>query len=281
MTARDELQARRERLGAILKDLGSAAIAFSGGVDSTFLLAEARAVLGRERVLAVTANSETYVPEELERARELAARLDVEHLVIETRELDIPHFRENPPYRCYWCKKELFTTVRGVARERGLAAVCDGANADDASAWRPGLKAAEELGVRSPLREAGLSKDDIRTLSRDLGLPTWNRPAMACLASRFPYGQAITEEGLRRVAAAEKVLRGLGFDGCRVRDHGTVARIEVAAGDIPRLVQVRQRVAKDFKALGYAYVACDLEGYRAGAMDEVLPNAERGMPNAE
>jgi uncharacterized protein len=271
MSDANELQAKRDRLRGILKDLGSAAIAFSGGVDSTYLLAEARQTLGRERVLAVTASSETYVQEDLERARELACRLDVEHEVIETRELDVPHFRENPPYRCYYCKKELFTTIREVADARGLAAVCDGANADDPGEHRPGLKAAAELGVRSPLKEANLAKDDIRALSREMDLPTWNRPAMACLASRFPYGHAITEEKLGRVAAAERLLRELGFEGCRVRDHETVARIEVPADAIGRLVEHRERIVEELKALGYAYVACDLEGYRPGAMDEALP----------
>lgn len=276
-----ELAARREDLETILGSLGSAAIAFSGGVDSTLLVAEARRVLGRDNVLAVTADSETYVSEELERARELAEQLDVRHTVIETRELDVPHFRNNPPTRCYYCKHELFSTVKKIAEANGLAAVCDGANADDVNAWRPGLKAAAELGVRSPLKEAGFTKDLVRALSRDLGLPTWDRPAMACLASRFPYGEPITEQKLGRVAAAEALLRTLGFMGCRVRDHETIARIEVAPSDIPHLIEHRERLTRDLKALGYAYVTADLEGYRAGAMDEVLPNAERGRGNAE
>jgi len=245
-----ELAARREDLETILGSLGSAAIAFSGGVDSTLLVAEARRVLGRDNVLAVTADSETYVSEELERARELAEQLDVRHTVIETRELDVPHFRNNPPTRCYYCKHELFSTVKKIAEANGLAAVCDGA-------------------------------DLVRALSRDLGLPTWDRPAMACLASRFPYGEPITEQKLGRVAAAEALLRTLGFMGCRVRDHETIARIEVAPSDIPHLIEHRERLTRDLKALGYAYVTADLEGYRAGAMDEVLPNAERGRGNAE
>jgi len=269
-----ELAAKRRDLETILASLGSAAIAFSGGVDSTLLLAEARRVLGRDSVLAVTADSETYVPEELERARELAEQLDVRHEIIETRELDVPHFRNNPPTRCYYCKHELFSTVKRMAEANGLATVCDGANADDVHAWRPGLKAAAELGVRSPLKEAGFTKDLVRALSRTLDLPTWDRPAMACLASRFPYGEAITEEKLGRVAAAEALLRELGFDGCRVRDHETIARIEVAPADVARLIEHRERLTRDLKALGYAYVTADLEGYRAGAMDEVLPEAQ-------
>ena len=271
MTDDADLQAKRVSMETILRDLGSAAVAFSGGVDSTLLLAEACRVLGTDKVLAVTADSETYVAEERDRARDIARHLGAEHVLVETRELDIPHFRHNPPNRCYYCKRELFSTVRRLADERGLAAVCDGANADDPGEHRPGLRAAAEMGVRSPLKEAGFTKADIRELSRQLGFPTWNRPAMACLASRFPYGAEITPEALERVAAAEKILRELRFDGCRVRDHGTIARIEVAPADIGRLAGHRERIVRELKALGYTYVALDLEGYRPGAMDETLP----------
>ena len=265
-----DLETKRKRLDAILENLGSALVAFSGGVDSTLLVAEARRVLGRDKVLAVTAESETYVPEELERARTLAARLDVEHLVVQTRELDVPNFRHNPPDRCYWCKRELFTRLGRLAKERGLAAVCDGANADDPKEHRPGLRAAAELGVRSPLKEAGFTKADVRELSRQLGLPTWNRPAMACLASRFPYGAEITPEALERVARAERFLRSLGYETCRVRDHFPVARIEVAADALARLLTERECITREFRKVGYAYVTLDLEGYRPGAMDETL-----------
>ena len=196
-------------------------------------------------------------------------------VLVETDELGVEGFADNPPDRCYHCKRELFSVVARVAREHGIETVADGTNADDPGDWRPGLRAAEEMGVASPLREAGLTKADIRALSRELGLPTWQKPARACLASRFPYRHRITTEALRRVAAAEEFLADLGFRQYRVRHHGALARIEVAPEDIPRLAEsdLRNRIVEAFKRIGYTYVTLDLEGYRTGSMNETLPGA--------
>ena len=278
----DSLDAKRARLREILADLGSAAVAFSGGVDSAYLLAEARDVLGRENVLAVTLTASVYPPEDLHEANALAEQLDVRHTMLEQHPLEIPGFADNPPDRCYVCKRALFQSVLDLARDRGLGAVLDGSNADDARAYRPGNRAIEELGVRSPLKEAGVTKQDVRALSRRLDLPTAERPSSPCLATRFPYGQVITEAALERVAAAERRLHHLGYRVCRVRHHGDVARIEVPSEQVARLVtRDGPQVTADLKALGYAYVTVDLEGYRCGAMDEVLPDSQRGKRNAE
>ncbi|MDD2734120.1 MAG: ATP-dependent sacrificial sulfur transferase LarE [Desulfuromonadaceae bacterium] len=264
-----ELKQKTAALRTILTDMGGCVIGFSGGVDSTLLFAVAAAVLG-QRALAVTATSQTYPERELSEARELAERIGGRHLVVESEELDIPEFRDNPRNRCYYCKKELFSKLRAIADQEGLDFVLDGTNSDDAGDHRPGRKAAEELLVRSPLEEAGFTKQDIRDLSRKMSLPTWDKPAFACLSSRFPYGTAITAERVGQVGLAEESLRELGFRTLRVRYHGDVARIELGEEEFARATgMARDEVIRFVKAAGFTYVALDLQGYRTGAMNEV------------
>ena len=247
-------------------------------MDSTFLLRVARDTLGNDKVLAVTASSETYPASEEDEARTIAERLGVRHMVIRTEELENPKFCSNPPDRCYWCKSELFSKLSTLAKENGLSFCLDGSNYDDTKDFRPGMKAAAELGVRSPLKEVGLSKDEIRNLSKELGLPTWNKPSFACLASRFPYGMKITRENLAKVDSVERLLRERGMIQVRVRHHDTIARIEVLKEDMPRLLEepLRTHVLSLCKDLGYSYVTVDLEGYRTGSMNETLEGDDKG-----
>lgn len=256
-----------------MKELQSVVVAYSGGVDSTYLLSVCLEVLGPQNVLAVIADSESYPRRELEEAQALAKHLGVTYRVIKTNELDNPLFARNLPDRCYHCKRVLMTRLWEVAREKGLHHVVHGANADDAGDYRPGINAANESGARAPLMEAGLTKTEIRALSQQRGLPTWDKPAMACLASRFPYGTALTAEALRRVEEAEEFLRReFGLRQVRVRHHDAIARLEVEPQAIPLLAaeSSRQCVVQRLRELGYIYVTLDLGAFRSGSMNDVL-----------
>lgn len=259
-------------LCAYLKNLTSVAVAFSGGVDSTLLLKAAVDALGKQNVLAVTARSLSFPQRELKEAARYAASLDVEHVVIDSEELDLPGFEHNPKNRCYLCKKELFGKIRALAEERGLEAIVEGSNRDDEGDYRPGLLAIAELGIQSPLRAVGLTKTEIRQLSRELNLPTWDKPSFACLASRIPYGDTISPKKLAMIDAAEQFLLDQGFGQVRVRVHGDLARIETDESGFQRLAEkaLREKIHERFKAIGFSYIALDLLGYRTGSMNETL-----------
>ena len=264
-----DLQQKFERLREILQEMGGVLIAYSGGVDSSLLVDVAGEVLG-ERVLAVTARGPLFHEFEIERATEMAERAGVRHMIIGACQLDSPQVRANPPDRCYHCKQVLFQHLLDLAHVQGLRWVAHGEQIDDASAHRPGARAAQEMGIRAPLAEAGLGKQDVRELSRERGLPTWDDPAMACLATRVPYGEELTEERLSRIAAAEDALREMGFEALRVRDHDGLARIEVPIERVSELTAepVRGRVSECLRELGFRWVTVDLEGLRSGSMDE-------------
>ncbi|MEK7364872.1 MAG: ATP-dependent sacrificial sulfur transferase LarE [candidate division NC10 bacterium] len=265
------LRAKYDRLLGILKELESVIVAFSGGVDSTFLAKAAKDALG-DKALLVTADSETYPASELEEARRLARHLGMRHLVIETRELDNPEYARNAPNRCFFCKEELFTKLEPLAAREGMAHLVYGANMDDLGDHRPGMEAAKRMGVRAPLIEAEFWKTEIRELSREFGLPTWDKPSFACLSSRFQYGDAITAEKLRQVDAAEGFVRSLGFKQFRVRHHDRLARLEIAREEMGRLWEdgIQDSIVARFRELGYLHVTVDLQGFRSGSANDAL-----------
>jgi len=264
-----ELEAKWSALIATIGSLDSCVVAFSGGVDSALLLKASVLALG-ERAIAATGLSETYAPEEMEEARSVAAQIGAVHVMVRTMELTDPRYANNSHQRCFFCKTELYTQLQAYATQHGYAAVVDGTNADDLGDFRPGIRAANQLGVRSPLQEAGLTKQEIRDLSLWLALPTWDKPAAACLSSRFAYGDPITVQKLSQVAKAESHIRRLGYRGFRVRHHDEIARIEMPVEQLADAIADREEIARGVRDAGYRYVTIDLDGYTSGRMNEEL-----------
>ncbi len=258
-----------ERLKEYMKSLGSVAVAFSSGVDSTFLLKAAKAALG-DSVIAVTAKSRSFPKRELNEAVNFCKENNIRHIIFESEELGIDGFRQNPVNRCYLCKKEIFKKIKEIADENNIACVAEGSNTDDDGDYRPGLIAVKELGIKSPLRHVGFTKREIRELSKRLGLPTWNKQSFACLATRFVYGEEITEKKLDMVDRSEQLLLDMGFHQLRVRIHGNIARIEVMPDEFEKLIKNREDIYTRLKSFGFDYVTMDLQGYRTGSMNETV-----------
>lgn len=264
-------QDKLTRLNEILREMGSVVIGYSGGVDSSFLAFAANKTLGK-KAIAVFGHSPTCPPEDFEGANSLSKKLGLNYRVIETDEMEDPQFVANDSNRCYYCKSELFQKLQQIAKEEDIAWVADGSNKDDLADYRPGRQACSELSVRSPLLEAGLTKDEIRQLSHENGLPTWDKPSSPCLASRIPYGTPVTEDAVHKIAAGELYLRSLGIRQLRLRHHGDIARIEIDPSDFEKVIteEVRQEIVRRLKAIGYLYVTLDLAGYRTGSMNEAI-----------
>lgn len=274
-----ELWNRYEELKKYIAGFGSVAVAFSSGVDSTFLLYAAKEALG-ESVMAVTASSCSFPERELNEARAYCEKIGIRHIVIKSEELQIEGFSHNPKNRCYLCKRELFTKIRLVAEENNLAEILEGSNLDDNGDYRPGLQAVAELGIKSPLREIGFTKQEIRELSKELNIPTWEKQSFACLSSRFPYGDLINEQKLKMVDKAEQLLLDLGFHQLRVRIHGDIARIELDPKEFDRFMkeEIRTEVYNKFKEYGFSYVSLDIRGYRTGSMNETIGITNQVFP---
>jgi len=269
MNQADAAKLKFDCLKKNLQSLGSVLIAFSGGVDSTFLAKAAHDVLGKNAI-SVTATSSTYPKRELREAKRIAKQIGIRQIIIESEETEIDNFSRNPKDRCYYCKKELFKKLKDVARKNGVKHILDGTNYDDMDDYRPGMRAIKEENIVSPLKDAKLTKEDIRILSKDMGLATWDKPSCACLASRFPYGTEITKERLEIIDKAESIIKNIGIKQVRVRYHDNIARIEVEREFMPLLLEHSEKIIPGLKDIGFTYIAVDLEGYRTGSMNEVL-----------
>jgi len=268
-------QKKLSELKNIITDLGSVVVAYSGGVDSTFLAKVSVDVLGKKKVLAATATSSTYPKAEYKEAKEFALSLGIPWMHFMSEELEISGFQKNSPSRCYYCKKELYLKLKKIAEEKKFATVIDSSNSDDLNDFRPGMKALSELNIISPLKLAGLSKEEVRMFSRNMSIPSWNKPSFACLSSRFPYGEEITAEKLSRVEKAESFLRQYNFKQLRIRSIDDTARIELDPGDFSKILKDHKKIVKKLKQFGYIYISLDLEGYRTGSMNEVLSKEEK------